>query len=461
MTTSSSCPEPHVTVSVTCVTKGASTYDAVFAYANPGPAIVNVPIGPKNDVQPGGDRGQPTCFSVGSGSQPFILTGVPNGTPAVWTLTSGGSPSIATASVSSTPCSGPPGPKPITVSVQCVQNNVTTYDALFGYDNPNAGDVTIQAGPDNGFSPEPVNRGQVTTFHPGAKHSAFTVPGIPANDPITWSVTYAGQTSSTTTSFASCPEPPKPGSPKIGIFVRCVTNDGATFDATFGYQNDDLTPVTIPVGDANKFSPVPQDRGQTTVFQPGNIQEAFTVKGIPSGQDLVWTLTSNGTRTATASANFVTKCADPPPPAKPIGVFVTCIDKHDSTYDATFGYENDNNVAETIEIGPGNAFSPAPIDRGQPTVFVPGRTEQAVVVHGIPATTDLTWTVAYDGTRQAIATAAPPSTATANPSSPLCSTTPTPPDPPGPKPPKPPRPLGIFAHCVINNGRTYDAVFGS
>jgi uncharacterized repeat protein (TIGR01451 family) len=694
-TSSSGCPsppEPHVTVSVTCVTRGASTFDATFGYTNPGPATVNVAVGPSNDVQPGGNVGQPTSFPAGSVSQAFTVTGVPNGTSAVWTLTSGGSTSTASTSDASAPCGGgPPAPKPIAVAMQCVRNNLTSYDVVFGYANGNTADVTIEAGPDNGFSPKPVDRGQVTTFHPGTHPAAFTVTGIPSDDSITWSVTYAGETSTATTSFAGCPELPKPpephvtifvecvtnngstfdavfgysndsaapttvsvgtsnhvspgdqyqgqpetfnpgevaqaftiksigsggqrtwtlttagttetatasaafatkcgggppaprpvsvfvqcvqnhdatydatfgytnpnpdavnqaigpqntvspgnpgqgqpetfdpgthtsafsitgiassGSvtwtlstappaastatatqsfatkcgeppemPKVGIFVRCVTNDGATFDATFGYQNDNLAPVTIPVGAANRFSPAPEDRGQTTVFQPGNVQKAFTVKGIPSSQDLVWTLTSNGTRTATASATYETKCSEPPPQAKPIGVFVTGIQEHGSTYDATFGYENANNFAETIEVGPANAFSPTPIDRGQPTVFVPGRTAQAVVVRQIPADTDLTWTVAYDGTRHAVATAAPPSTATANPSSPACSTTPTqptptptpgapnptptpptpnptPPDPPGPRPPEPPRPFGIFAACVVTSGRTFDAVFG-
>jgi uncharacterized repeat protein (TIGR01451 family) len=460
--------EPHVTISVACAAKGATTFDAVFGYTNAGEVAASVPIGDANNVNPGGpNRGQPESFLPGDFGSAFTVSGIPNGTTVTWTLTSGGSTATAVASDSLCGEGPPPTPDPVTPFVQCVQNTDSTYDATFGYSNPNADPVTLPIPDRNSVSPGEPARGQPVTFAPGTDNSAFTVTGIPQDQSITWTLSTVPPGTTTATATASfepkCSQPPE--TPKIGIFVRCVTNNGATFDATFGYQNDNLSAVSVPVGDANHFTPAPPDRGQTTTFQPGNVQEAFTVNGIPSGQSLVWTLTSNGSRTATASANFVTKCSDPPPPAKPIGIFVTCIDKHDSTYDAIFGYQNDNNVAETIEVGPGNAFSPAPIDRGQPTVFVPGRTVQAVVVRGIPASTNLTWAVAYRGTRKAIATAAPSSTATANPSSPLCPTTPTPPtptppDPPGPRPPEPPRPLGIFAACVLNHARTYDAVFG-
>jgi uncharacterized repeat protein (TIGR01451 family) len=465
-------PEPHVTIFVACVTKGATTFDAVFGYTNGGQVAANVPIGDANNVNPGGpDRNQPVSFLPGTVDKAFTVPAIPNGTSVTWTLTSGGSTATAIASMSL--CGGGPS-KAVTPSVECVQNHGSTYDVRFGYSNPNTDPVTLPIGSRNNVSPDGPGRGQPETFDPGVTTSAFTVTEVPQDQSVTWTLSTvppATNTATATASFATpCSQPPE--TPAIGIFVRCVTNNGSTFDATFGYQNDNLSPVTIPVGDANKFTPAPEDRGQPTTFQPGNLQQAFTVTGIPSSQNLVWTLTSSGTRTATASADDETKCSEPPPPAEPIGVFVTCIVKHDSTYDATFGYENDNAVAETIEVGLGNAFSPAPIDRGQPTIFAPGRNTQAVVVGGIPANTDLTWTVAYAGTLHATATVASSSTATANPSSPLCPTPPTPqppnpqppspkpPDPPGPKPPEPPRVVGIFAACVLNRGATYDAIFG-
>lgn len=45
----------------------------------------------------------------------------------------------------------------------------------------------------------------------------------------------------------------------------------------------------------------------------------------------------------------------------------------DGVYRAYFGYNNPNSIAVTIPIGPNNEFVPAPQDRGQGTVFQPGR----------------------------------------------------------------------------------------
>ena len=459
-------PEPYVTISLNCVSNGATTYDAVFGYDNGGQATVNVSVGPDNSVTPGGpDRGQPESFLPGTVAEALTVEGVPNDTSVEWMLTSGGSTAKATASASAPDkCGGGPTPTPefpVSPLVKCVDNHGSTFEATFGYSNPNAESVTQPIGPANSVSPGGPGRGQPETFEPGVVKSAFTVTGIPADGAATWTLTtlpLETNTASATSSFATkCTEPPEV--PAIGIFVRCVSNRGGTFDATFGYQNDNLREVSIPVGDANRFFPAPLDRGQTTNFQPGNVQDAFTVTGIPAAQVVVWTLTSNGTRTAAASAAFESKCSDPPPSAKPIGVFVTCIDKHGSTYDATFGYENDNSVAQTIPVGPANFFSPAPSDRGQPTIFAPGRNVAAITVRGIPTSGQLTWTLAYAGTRATLATTG--SSATATPSTPSCTPSPpTPPEPPGPKPPEPPRPLGVFAACVLNNGATYDAVFG-
>jgi hypothetical protein len=202
----------------------------------------------------------------------------------------------------------------IGVFVTCVDVGASTYDATFGYQSNNATDVSIAVGSANGFSPAPANRGQVTVFGPGEVANAFTVAGIPVGTQLTWTVSYAGHTSTATVSSSfglPCAKPESAG-PRVGIFVRCVTNHGDTFDATFGYQNDDPATVTIPVGASNLFSPAPENRGQTTSFLPGDIPKAFTATGIPARDDLVWTLTSDEARTATATADFETKCSEPP-----------------------------------------------------------------------------------------------------------------------------------------------------
>jgi RTX calcium-binding nonapeptide repeat (4 copies)/A nuclease of the HNH/ENDO VII superfamily with conserved WHH len=70
----------------------------------------------------------------------------------------------------------------------------------------------------------------------------------------------------------------------------------------FGYQNDWNAPISIPVdATKNKFSPLPVDRGQPSVFAVGRQRKVFSVAFVSGNQ--VWTLKSpNGsTRTATAS----------------------------------------------------------------------------------------------------------------------------------------------------------------
>ena len=86
--------------------------------------------------------------------------------------------------------------------------------------------------------------------------------------------------------------------------LECVTsNTDGTFTARFDYLNENSIPVTIPVGNGNKFTPLPQARGQTTAFQPGRNRATFNVPF--DGNNLVWTLRSpNGSQhTSTASRN--------------------------------------------------------------------------------------------------------------------------------------------------------------
>ncbi|MEK7414822.1 MAG: putative Ig domain-containing protein, partial [Planctomycetota bacterium] len=60
--------------------------------------------------------------------------------------------------------------------------------------------------------------------------------------------------------------------------LECVQlNANGTWTARFGYDNSTGAAVTIPVGANNYFTPGSQNRGQTTVFQPGRIVNAFSV----------------------------------------------------------------------------------------------------------------------------------------------------------------------------------------
>ncbi|WP_148267668.1 hypothetical protein [Ignavibacterium album] len=105
----------------------------------------------------------------------------------------------------------------------------------------------------------------------------------------------SGTTNSDTVIYKVVNTLPQPVRPVL----ECVRNNGdGTYTAYFGYKNDNTVSVYIPVGSKNKFTPTPQDRGQTRVFLPGRHNRVFTVSF--NGSNLVWTL--NG-RTSTASSN--------------------------------------------------------------------------------------------------------------------------------------------------------------
>ena len=408
-------PTTAVRVTVSCVDREATTYTARFGYTNPGRATISVPTGSRNRFSPApSDRGQPIAFEPGRDPNAVEVSGIPLGTPLSWTLRTGEKTSTATASDAfPTACSEPPPPdvKPVSIFVTCVDVGPSTFAATYGYLNPNATTVTIGIGADNRLSPQPEDRGQPTTFDAGRVGDAFTVSGIPNGTNLVWILN--GRTSTASSSFPTrCTEPP-PLPPietdePLGVFVTCVTSRGATYDATFGYQNDNASTVTVAVGAANGFAPAPTDRGQVSRFLPGNVQQAFTVRGVPRATQLTWTVRHAGaSRSATASGTFERSCGEAPEPAGPIGLFA-CVTPKGSTYDITFGYVNENPVAVSIPVGLANAVLPDPVDRGQPDVFVPGRVADAFTVKGVPAAGKVLWRVAHLGTKLLVVSASHP-----------------------------------------------------
>ena len=438
-------PVAVVSVTVSCVDRGTTTYTARFGYTNPGAITVSVPAGTQNRFSPAPlDRGQPIAFEPGRDRNAVEVSGIPIGTSLSWTLKTGGERSTATASDAfQTPCSDAPPPeaKPVSIFVTCVDAGPTTFSATYGYLNPNAAPVVIGIGADNRLSPQPENRGQPTTFLAGRVDAAFTVPGIPNGTNLVWILN--GKTSTASSSFTTrCSEPP-PLPPTetdepIGVFVSCVTSHGATYDATYGYQNDSHSTVAVAAGSANGFTPAPTDRGQVTQFLSGNVQQAFTVKGVPRATQLTWTVVHAGaSRSATASTAFERECGGEPEPSGPIGLFA-CVTPKGSTYDITFGYVNENPVAVGVPVGIANGVLPEPVDRGQPEVFVPGRVAAAFTVKGVPTGGKVVWRVAHRGTKLLVVSASHPVRCGA-----------------------PVRiPLQVFPLCALRTGSTYVAAFG-
>jgi hypothetical protein len=84
---------------------------------------------------------------------------------------------------------------------------------------------------------------------------------------------------------------------------------------------------------------------------------------------LPWVATAN-----TDSYSQPDSTTPPPAPLQSVRPVLECVTQtDDTTFTAHFGYLNPNSVSVTVAVGSGNRFNPNPIDRGQTTVFLPGR----------------------------------------------------------------------------------------
>ncbi len=98
--------------------------------------------------------------------------------------------------------------------------------------------------------------------------------------------------------------------------LDCVVDNGdGTFTAHFGYVNHASTAITLPVGPKNKFVSPPQDRGQPTLFQPGEHHDVFTVTF--DGSKIKWMLKADGDRRHEVDGDANSGCAVPPTTTTP------------------------------------------------------------------------------------------------------------------------------------------------
>jgi hypothetical protein len=71
----------------------------------------------------------------------------------------------------------------------------------------------------------------------------------------------------------------------------------------------------------------------------------------------------------------------PPPPANPLHPRLTCVAQEaNKNYVAIFGYRNDSATIINVPVANDNKFSSAPINRNQPTTFLPGAQARAFAV---------------------------------------------------------------------------------
>jgi RHS repeat-associated protein len=157
-------------------------------------------------------------------------------------------------------------------------------------------------------------RGGSYTYDPAGNRLSISNSALPTSN---YSVNPLNQITSlsTTTGSGSGPAlPPPPSNPpppgttlkKVSPVLEGVTpiafnelGQPTRYRAWFGYNNPNPYDVTVPLGNTNKFTPAPTNRGQPTVFVPGRWRFVFSLE-FNAGQNLVWSL--NG-KTSTASQN--------------------------------------------------------------------------------------------------------------------------------------------------------------
>ena len=182
--------------------------------------------------------------------------------------------------------------------------------------------------------------------------------------------------------------------PSILPIVECVQNDkNGTYTAYFGYESTLSVVTTVPSGvisnqgqrTFNTVLPAPASQKVTTSFESGRKRGVNPI--VFSSDSVTWTIRPFNGQGKSATA---TKTS---PVCQPVQPTAACADPISGGQNlaVNFGYQNPNLFDLVIAIGELNKFSPAPVDRGQPTGFFTGTV--AVALQKVQATVGTSWTV--------------------------------------------------------------------
>ncbi len=99
--------------------------------------------------------------------------------------------------------------------------------------------------------------------------------------------------------------------------LECVENNGnGTYTAHFGYLNNGISVISLPVGPKNMFVGGDKDRGQPTVFNPGEHPSEFTVV-FDALDTLKWMLKADGDRRHQVEASATSEACQAGPTPTP------------------------------------------------------------------------------------------------------------------------------------------------
>ncbi len=363
------------------------TYTARFDSDNANPGNVRILTGADNRV------------SVRGGSLPVMIApgrsdafAVKFTDTATWTLR--GPDRItrtATATTSTRRCADQPPPLPVIPVVDCIIDYYdTTFEARFGFDNRNPGNVLVPLGNGNIAAPEAEGT-PPTMLSPGRASDVIRARFSLSSGQATWTLTGPDGTVRTATATPStqrCSDqpPPLPVTPS----VLCVIDhyDGR-YTARFNVNNENFGRVHIDGGNnvvtpANGNAPVMLRRGTITNAMRVTFSDTAT-----------WTLRGPDgiSRSATATID-TSRCSDQPSPDRPVIPQVECVIENFDlagetiNYTARFGYFNDHTIPVNVGIGGNNNLS---IGNGvQPSNFAPWRQNN---VFSVDFDSNVVWTL--------------------------------------------------------------------
>jgi Domain of unknown function DUF11 len=276
-------------------------------------------------------------------------------------------------------------PDPITPIVECVELRPNGgFVAHFGYQNPNS---TIVVGPlENIFEPLSANGNQPLSFSPGRVRDAFQVESTGVD--LTWKLT--GNRATASRQSTEC---------QASITIVKVLNPSRD-PGRFALEIDGVAVGgATAVGDGGTTGAIAVNAGQHTVGESaaqGTNLALYDVQinclnGVLARAARQAAQVTVSVRKDDALQCTITNTRKQEP--KPVTPVLECVVFANGVPDrAVWGYLNPNAFPVEIPLGPTNAFSPAPANRGQPVLFEPGQVVGQFQTPFAGATT-LTWTL--------------------------------------------------------------------